>query len=168
MKHRREPTDIIIAGMSLKSAANTQQIKKFVREQDVALIFYKNKKKEIEDRGNVAITSFGEDVGCEIDEIAVTLYKIPNSAKLWQKWAGKPALTRQTNIYKMLYGLTVLTLRKKNPRAKKPPGHPIKLLTSKLCKKLPKRKGKKTLTKKYFVKKCHNTLFALHQEMVNV
>ena len=87
--------------------------------------------------------------------------------KLWNKWAQKQSLTRQTEIYKILYGLTVLTLKKKNPRSKKPPNKPIKLLTSRLCKKLPKKQGKTTMTKQDFVKNCHNFLYQLHEEMVN-
>jgi len=162
--HSRKSTDIIIAGMSLKNS--TEKIKKFVHQQDDELNFYKNKKREIEDR-DMSITSFGEQCGCDIDEIAMTLQKVPDPGKLWMKWAKMPALTRQTEIYKILYGLTVLTLKKKNPRSKKPPGHPIKLLTSRLCRKLPKKEGKTTLTKEYFIKHCHNILYTLHEEMVN-
>ena len=123
----------------------------------------RNKKREIDER-EMPLTSFGEECGCDIDEIAMTLQKVPNAGKLWQKWAKQPSISRQTEIYKILYGLTVLTL-KKNPRSKKPPSGPIKGLTARLCKKLPKKKGKTVFTKEYFVKHCHTTLYALHDEM---
>eukprot|EP01083_Nonionella_stella_P061167 159467_1 len=134
--HRGESTDITIAGMSLKST-NTQQIKKFFHQQDLELNFYKNKKKEIEERDGMAITSFGENVGCEMDEIAMTLQKVPDAGKLWDKWAKKGFLTRQTEIYKIMYGLTVLTLKKKNPRAKKPPANLYISISSKKSNMIP-------------------------------
>merc|ERR1712228_464088 len=149
---KRSTADITIAGMSLKT--NTQRIQKYVHQQDHEVNFYKRKKKEIDER-EMGLTSFGEECGCDIDEIAMTLQKV----------AKQPSISRQTEIYKILYGLTVLTL-KKNPRSKKPPSGPIKALTTSLCKKLPKKKGKTVFTKEYFVKHCHNTLYALHDEMV--
>eukprot|EP01084_Bolivina_argentea_P070184 127625_1 len=165
-KHIRDKTsnDIQIAGMKLSSTP-TDRIKKYVKETDLQNHFYKNKKKEIEDR-TMLITTFGQETGVEIDEIAMTLQKVPDSGKLWQKWAKKPKLTKQTEIYKMMFGLTVLTIKKKNPRGKKPPSKPIKLLTSRLCKKLPKRKGKTTLTKEDFIKNFHSHLYNIHDEMV--
>ena len=165
MQHTRKVTnDITIAGMSLKT--NTKEIKKYVKDTNHELNFYRNKKKEIEER-EMPQTTFGDDVGCDVDEIAMTLQRVPNPAKLWQKWAKKQSLTRQTEIYKILYGLTVLTLKKKNPRSRKPPSQPLKLLTSRFCKQLPKNKGKRTLTRQHFTKGCHNLLYQLHEEMVN-
>ena len=65
-----------------------------------------------------------------------------------------------------MYGLTVLTLKAKNPRSKKPPNQAVKQFTTRFCKKLPKKGGKTTLTKEEFVKNCHTTLYQLHDEMV--
>merc|ERR1719410_3387919 len=109
--------DITIAGMSLKT--NTEKIKKYVHQQDHEVNFYKNKKKEIEDR-EMPLTAFGEACGVDIDELAMTLQKMPNAGKQWQKWAKAASVSRQTEIFKILYGLTVAAL-KKNPRSKKPP-----------------------------------------------
>ena len=74
--YKRSTADVFIAGMSLRT--NTEKIKKYVHQQDHEVNFYKRKKKEIEDR-EMALTAFGEDCGCDIDEIAMTLQKVPNA-----------------------------------------------------------------------------------------
>mmetsp|Transcript_38927 Transcript_38927/g.62147 ORF Transcript_38927/g.62147 Transcript_38927/m.62147 type:complete len:347 (+) Transcript_38927:51-1091(+) len=167
VEHSKRATlgDVTIAGMQLKSTP-AAQIRKYIKDTDHALNFYRNKKKEIEER-DMPQTTFGDEVGCDVDEIAMTLHFYPHPGKLWDKWAKKHALTRQTEIYKILYGLTLLALKEKNPRSKKPRSQPIKSLTSKLCKALPKKKGKTTLSKEDFVKNMANILFQLHEEMLH-
>ena len=99
------------------------------------------------------MTQFGEDCGVDVDEIAVSLHNIPDRAKVWMKITkrNKGQVSKQTEIYKILYALVVMVNRKKNPRSKKPPAEPIKKLTTMLCRKLPRKKGKTVLEKEYFV-----------------
>ena len=77
MAHSRTSTnDITVAGMSLNRTPKAQ-ITKYVKATDHALNFYRDKKKEIEER-EMAQTEFGEKVGCDVDEIAMTLQKVPD------------------------------------------------------------------------------------------
>eukprot|EP01083_Nonionella_stella_P037281 101621_1 len=164
-KHRTQTSEIKIAGMSLEHTA-TGVLNSYLKTTDHQHNFYRKKQREIEER-DLALTAFGEDVGCEVDEIAMTLQKEGDPGRLWVKWAKKPELTKQTEIYKVFYGLTVMTLRKKNPRSKKPPAASIKTLTTRMCKLLPRKKGRITLQKEYFVKHCHTMLYNLHDSMVH-
>eukprot|EP01084_Bolivina_argentea_P258278 435381_1 len=156
---------VMLAGMDLNDT-NESTIRKYVKETDHAQNFYRRKKEEIDNR-DMAVTTFGDETGVDCDEIAYILYKIPDLGKVWQKLAKRnTSITKQTEIYKILYSLTVMTLRKKNPRSKKPPVQPIKRITALLCKQLPKNKGKTTLEKEFFVKEFHTVLFKLHDELV--
>lgn len=163
---KKNRSSVMLAGMDLNDT-NEQTIRRYVKETDHQQNFYRRKKEEIENR-DMAITTFGDDTGIECDEIAMTLQKIPDLAKVWQKLTKRntTSITKQTEIYKILYSLTVMSLRKKNPRAKKPPADAIKKLTTLLCKKLPKKKGKTTLEKELFVKDFYSYFYQLHDELV--
>ena len=112
---------------------------------------------------DMPITQFGELTQCDVDEIAMTLQKITNLEKVWIKFnKGKDSLNKQTEIFKILYGLTLMTVKAKDPRNKKPPQPPIKKLTQRVCKKLPKKKGKRTLDKQTFISNLHKFLYEVH------
>eukprot|EP01084_Bolivina_argentea_P267508 454095_1 len=122
-------------------------------------------KQEIEHREE-HITMFGEECGVEVDEVAMVLID-NNPKKIWNKLnkSKRKCLTKQTDIYKILFGLTYCAIKKKK-HPHKPPIHAIKKLTTKLCKKLPKKKGRPILEKEIFVEKFHTYLFELHDDMV--
>ena len=150
---------------SLYGTTETADIQRNVRQMNQEYDYYRRKQREIEEREMVQ-TIFGDETGCDVDEIAMTLQKFQDKGKLWKKWAKKESLTKQTEIYKILFGLTFLTLKKKDPRTKRPPSQPIKKLTTRLCKKLPKKHRKTVLTKEYFVESCHDLMYQVHDEMV--
>ena len=162
---RKHQSAVMLAGMDLNDT-NEKTIRRYVKETDHAQNFYRRKEEEIRDR-EMALTTFGEDCGIECDEIAMTIRNM-DLQKIWSKLTKRNAnaVTKQTEIYKILYGLTVLALKKKNPRSKKPPADAVKKLTTLLVKKLPKKKGKATLEKDTFCKSFYTYLFQLHDELV--
>jgi len=188
MQHREEnktPMDICIGGMSLRSTPS-HTIRQYVNDYDG----YDDDDDEDDSgggyghSGNITrikhqeivqrtkpVTTFGDRVGVDVDEIGMMLQKISNTDKLWAKWANKAVLTRQTEIYKILYVLTVLALRRKTKdrrsRNSKPPNEPIKRLTRRVCKKLPKLDDKVSLTKTELDNNLHHILYQLHDEMVS-
>lgn len=161
---RRTQTGVMLAGMNLNDT-NEKTIRRYVKETDHRENFYRRKEEEIAHR-EMAVTSFGDECGIDADEIAMTIRNMELS-KLWQKLTKRNtnAVTKQTEIYKILYGLTLVALKKKNPRAKKPPQTAVKKLTTILVKKLPKKKGKATLEKNDFEKQFAKYLFEIHDEM---
>eukprot|EP00484_Ammonia_sp_Unknown_P029459 CAMPEP_0197034410 /NCGR_PEP_ID=MMETSP1384-20130603/12540_1 /TAXON_ID=29189 /ORGANISM="Ammonia sp." /LENGTH=337 /DNA_ID=CAMNT_0042464341 /DNA_START=21 /DNA_END=1034 /DNA_ORIENTATION=- len=162
---------VMLAGMDLNDTneKNIKNIKDYVKKTDHEQNFFRRKQQEIDER-DMAITSFGDDCGIELDEIAMTI-KDDDLTKYWTKLTKKNAkepkeVTKQTEIYKILYGITQFALKKKNPRAKRPSADAVKKITSQFVKKLPKKRGKATLEREEFVKKMPKYLFELHDELV--
>merc|ERR1719206_741575 len=110
------------------------------------------------------VTSFGEECNIELDDIAVFLYEQSDLRKLWVKIlkGDEEVLSKQTSINKLLYAVTVSTVKRKNPKAKKPPREAIKNLTKRVCRELPKKK----LTKQFFAEELYKLLFKLHDAAV--
>ena len=128
---------------------------------------FDHKRREIRAR-EIHLTSFGDECGVEVDQIAMTLYD--GSAHLENMWskiaAGDREVTKRTKMYKLLYALTVVTKRKKAPWSGKPPVEQIKKLTTMVYKKLPKKRAKRVLSKEYFLEHLSGILLALHDELV--
>merc|ERR1712079_388220 len=90
------------------------------------------------------------------DEIALmmTAMDTKTKEKVWTNVAKKnkhknaDCISKQTEMAKLIYALTVMGLKKKLPYSKKPPMSVIRKLTELLIKKLPKKKGKIVLEKK--------------------
>ena len=134
------------------------------------------------------MTSFGQDIGCEVDEIAffVRQFNINRKLqKLWDKWVKKSKITKLDDLFKLVYGLTVLTLRNKEKQngegqftenSMKPKSEPIKHLTALVYTKfLPKykpntssktKKKRKVLTRQDFMNNFHTYLYNAHDLMV--
>ena len=135
-------------------------------------------------------TSFGSQVGCEVREIAHYLQELAvndKSSKVWDKWIKKEHITKPHDLVKIVYGLTVLTLRngqnkEKQSQRVKPPSQPIARLTSRMYKMLPvvltstttlptelhpDRRKRRILTKDNFMLNFHTYLYRAHEEMVH-
>ena len=158
---------LMIAGLDLNQISETT-IRRYVKETDHSQNFIRRKKEEIADR-EMAITQFGEDTDIECDEIALMMQSM-DLKKVWKNLTKRnknaDSITKQTEMAKMLFGLTVLCLRKKNPRSKKPPMDTIKMLTTLLVKELPKKKGRVVLEKEMFLKEFPTILFKIHDKLV--
>merc|ERR1712228_417966 len=128
-------------------------------------VLYKNKKYEIEHRDN-PITEFGKKSGVDIDEIALMLQGTEDIDDLWFKLTNnKSVITKKTEIYKLLYALTEMTL-KEGAKNKKPPTNLIKSLMSLIWKKLPKKNGKCSLELTMFITQFHRILYQIHDEVL--
>ena len=164
--HNTKKSAILLAGLDLDEASNQQSIRRYVKETDDTENFFRRKKKEIDDR-DMPITEFGELTNVDVDEIALTVQKIQGLDKVWIKFVkNKNEINKQTDIYKILYGLTLMAIKAKDPRLHKPPQPPIKKLTQRLAKKLPKKKGRTTLEKDTFINEFAKMLYKIHEEMV--
>jgi len=164
---KEKPSGVLIGGMDLDDKANDLIIKKYIKDTSAATKVMKKKMENISKR-TIPQTEFGEHCGVDPDEIAVEMQKIPDLGKVWHKCTkGHDTMEvhRQTDIYKILYSLTVMVLRKKNPTAKKPPQEAVKKLTVKISAKLPAIKGKHVLEKRYFVEEFYRLLYILHDEL---
>lgn len=77
-------------------------------------------------------------------------------------------VSKVPEIYKIMYGLTLIAMRKKKLKANKSHAKYIKKLTVNVCKLLPKQgKKKMLLTKLYFVENLYHLLFEVHYKFVN-
>jgi len=159
---------VMLAGLNLDDTGekNIKEIKNYVKKTDHEQNFFRRKQEEIDQR-DMAVTSFGEDTGIEVDEIAMCI-KDEDLAKVWVKYAPKNAdhITKLTEIHKLLFGITNFALKRKNPRSKRAPNDAVRKLSDAFVKKLPRKRGKYTLEKAEFCKHVHNLLFALHDEWV--
>eukprot|EP01084_Bolivina_argentea_P309864 536022_1 len=98
-------SSVMLAGMNLNDM-NELSIRRYVKETDHAQNWYRRKQEEIANR-DMAVTEFGDVCGIEIDEIAMTLQKIPDLGRVWTKLAKRSkCVSKQTEIYKILYTLT--------------------------------------------------------------
>eukprot|EP01084_Bolivina_argentea_P053723 98585_1 len=89
---------------------NNQQIKRILKESDDVQMFFKTKRQEIKTR-EIAITDWGDECGVEIDEIAMVLID-ENPTKIWNKLTKKKkCLSKQTDIFKLLFGMTANALK---------------------------------------------------------
>ena len=96
------------------------------------------------------------------------LQKIPDLGKVWHKcMKGDDTMEvhKQTEIFKILYSLTVMCARKKSAKARKPPQESVRKLTIKVSKRLPKKKGKTVLEKNFFVEEFYQILYDVHKEL---
>jgi len=176
----KEPEPVMVAQMKIfldhdpkakkrpKGETPKATIRMYVKENNQATKLMKAKNDAISQR-EVAVTRFGEDTGIDPDEIAVVIQGLPDLEKVWQKCtkgADTQEVYKQTEIYKILYSLTVLTLRKKSTKSRKPPPEAVKKLTIKFSRMLPKKKGRHVLDKQYFCTEFYRTLYELHEELV--
>ena len=144
---------------------------------------FKEKYIEISSRNssNIYLTEFGEIVGCEIDEIAYYVQDLNvngHLSKVWDKWVKKNKITKFHHLYKVMYGITAVTLQKKQENNYiKPSSKPIQRLTSKIYKMLPRYKSSVTniekkhkrhvLTRNDFINNFHTYLYHAHQQFIN-
>lgn len=164
---------------------------------------FRQKYVEISSRNSaIHLTEFGQDIGCEIDEIAYCVQHLninDKLSKLWDKWVKKSKITKTHDLLKIIYGITVLTLRNRQKQSKyssttngdggdddtnsiKPPSEPIKRLTSKVYKMLPRykvesdgdknqqekqKKRKHVLTRNDFINNFHTYLYHAHEQFLN-
>jgi len=129
-------------------------------------------------------TSFGRAIGCEVDEISqyiLVLRREDKLANIWNKWVNKEQICKSNELLKIMYGLTILTLKHKqnvNGLLKKnsiciqpPPTQAMKRLTAKIYKRLPVHttEGKKLrlLTRQNFIQNLHTYLHDIHEEIVD-
>jgi len=134
-------------------------------------------------------TPFGHQVGCEVKEIAYYLQELgtnQKSSRVWGKWVRKEHITKPHDLVKVIYGLTVLTLRSrkgaKQRQRVKPPSKPMARLASRVYQMFPvvltsattlpsdrsiHRKKRRILTKDNFILNFHTFLYRAHDEMVN-
>lgn len=153
-----------IAGIVLDNT-QTSKIQKYLKSLKTETNFLKQKEKEIQLRHGICVTVFGEATGIDIDEIAFTLQAFSDRSKVWDKWVKASKISKFTDIYGIMFGVTLIALRKKDSKAPKPQPKAIKDLTVKICKLLPVRKRKPLLTKLHFIENFHNLLFQIHEEL---
>ena len=192
--------DDILNLNGVKGHHDIQQTKK--RNEEM----FRQKYVEISSRNSqIHLTEFGQDIGCEIDEIAYCVQHLninDKLSKLWDKWVKKSKITKTHDLLKIIYGITVLTLRNRQKQNKysgrssttshdgdddtnsiKPPSEPIKRLTSKVYKMLPRykvesmdgdnnrqekpRKKKHVLTRNDFINNFHTYLYHAHEQFLD-
>jgi len=116
-------------------------------------------------------TDFGRAIGIEVEDIANFLTKVGDKSKLWAKFVGadKKSISKERELYKIAYGLTFATLRRKHSNAKKPPQDPIKELVSKLKLKLQINKFGTNfeLTQEKFINSFDTILNEISDDMKN-
>eukprot|EP01083_Nonionella_stella_P178163 628655_1 len=132
--------------------------------------YFNGKKKEIQDRAK-PITQFGKECGVDIDEIAMVLVN-KTSSRLWvqltKQTATNHVVTKQTRVYKILFGLTKYALKERYGRSRVPHDACMRQLTSLLCEQIRKRntRNRLVLTKDVFVRSFHYLLFIEHDKMI--
>jgi len=106
-----------------------------------------------------------------VEDIANFLTKVGDKSKLWAKFVGadKKSISKERELYKIAYGLTFATLRRKHSNAKKPPQDPIKELVSKLKLKLQINKFGTNfeLTQEKFINSFDTILNEISDDMKN-
>eukprot|EP01084_Bolivina_argentea_P103715 185743_1 len=158
---------ITVAGVSIEKTHSHN----FIKNTNDERIYYKIKKEEIKNR-KAPITAFGAVVGIDLDEIGLTLQKVPTKHRLWNVWIHEHVSTvnTQNDVYKILCGLTWICLKKKHAtKATKPPAKYMKQVTKTLwLRYLPRDcRAKPNLTKHDFVQNFHSYLYQLHDQMLS-
>jgi len=113
--------DIKLGGVDINSMNNKQlrEINKLTQQETDASKKQREKKEEIEKRisKQIVLTTFGKQIGCEVDEIGLFIEKQTNKESLWAKITKDQnieTITKQKELYKMMIYLTTLTLKTTN------------------------------------------------------
>eukprot|EP01084_Bolivina_argentea_P027794 51629_1 len=165
---QKSHSPITVGGISIDK---TQSLQDWFKKTNEDRMRYKLKKEEIEKR-EMPITIFGNNVGIDIDEIALILQKIPTKQRLWNSWVNNEnilVIHTKNDVYKIVFGLCWVSLKKKyGINAKKPCSLYIKQVTRNLCVQyLPHDNGRLNLTRDDFIENFHSYLYKLHDQMVD-